>query len=847
MRYLSLAALAAGYLMTGCKSAKPIVEIPIEEYRTLDTLVVSAPEFDLDDNVFSELEDSYTLAPFNGSHTRTHDLLHTKLEVRFDWAKEQVIGQATLKLKPYFYPSSQVTLDAKGFEFKAVRFAGASEDLDYEYDNKQIVIDLGREFKRTEEYELYLDYVATPRASGGSAAISSDKGLFFINPDGTADKPQQIWTQGETEHNSRWFPTIDKPNERCTQEIYVTVQDKYKTLSNGLLLSSEKNTDGTRTDYWKMDLPHAPYLFMLTVGDFAVVKDDWNGMLLEYYVEAEFKEYARDIFPYTPDMLTFFSDILGVKYPWQKYSQGVVRDFVSGAMENTTAVIFGEFMNGTKDELVDVLLNEKIVAHEMIHHWFGDLVTCESWANLTMNEAFGNYGEYLWLEHKHGIDEAQYHWLQEVRGYLGQAASNIHPLIDYDYKQKEDMFDAHSYNKGGTILNMLRNYLGDDAFFAALNLFLTRHAYTDVESDELRMAFEDVTGKDLLWFFDQWFMQAGHPKLKVQSKYDAEQQKVVLTVTQTQVPTEEVPAIFQLPVAVDIYTGKNQSVRQNIFINQREQQFEFDATSEPSLVLFDADRVLLAEIEREKTDAQYVFQYHNAPTFLGRYEALQALAEQDSPLGKEVYEAALSDEFYGLRALAISLIDPSVPENAERIKQLAKNDPHSSVRSSAIEQLLYDGNPKYQSLFEEILEKDKAKSVQASARQGIAAVYANGDDLSKLAFFEENWSSIDGFDVIGFLDSYQKLAAKGSVEQILETAKKLENIALENTSLWRRFGAMKSLNELHATLNAQAKDAETDAQTFMDADATVVAMIEKVKQKETDGQLTQLYKGFPAP
>ena len=218
--------------------------------------------------------------------------------------------------------------------------------------------------------------------------------------------------------------------------MYITVEDRFKTLSNGLLENSTKNADGTRTDYWVMNKPHAPYLFMMAIGEFAVVKDDWNGMLLEYYVEPAYEKDAKMIFNYTDEMLTFFSDRLGVKYPWPKYAQVVVRDYVSGAMENTTGVIFGDFVQQTTRELIDGHKgNERIVAHELIHHWFGDLVTCESWSNLPLNEAFANYGEYLWFEHKYGKDAADLHRYQETQGYFAQANSVQHPLIDFHYKE----------------------------------------------------------------------------------------------------------------------------------------------------------------------------------------------------------------------------------------------------------------------------------------------------------------------------------------------------------------------------------------------------------------------------
>ena len=266
----------------GHKQYSAIV-LPETDKVNLDTLVVSAPK--TDGNGASEETVSNTLPAYNASHKRENDLLHTKLDLRFDWQNEQVIGKATLTMKPYFYPLDKVTLDAKGFEFNKVSFEGSDVPLKYDYDGQQVTIHLGKTFKRDQQYTLFIDYTATPAAGGGSAAISSDKGLYFINPKvEEPGKPQQIWSQGETESNSRWFPTIDKPNERCTDEIYLTVQDRFKTLSNGVLVSSVENGDGTRTDYWKMDMPHAPYLFMIAIGEYAVVHDEWDGKSVDYYV-----------------------------------------------------------------------------------------------------------------------------------------------------------------------------------------------------------------------------------------------------------------------------------------------------------------------------------------------------------------------------------------------------------------------------------------------------------------------------------------------------------------------------------------------------------------------------------
>ena len=458
--------------------------ITLMEERVLDTLVVSAPAIDKAD-VKQDAKSTpvFERPVYRSSAKRENDLLHTRLEVQFDWKTEKVFGKATLDLKPYFYPTDSLTLDAKGFEISNIQLVPAGRELEYEYDGQQLKIKLDRTYQRNETYTVNIDYTATPSATGGSNAIKSDKGLFFINPRGEdPDKPQQIWTQGETQNNSRWFPTIDRPNERFTQEIFITVDDKYTTLSNGTLQSSTQNENGMRTDHWKMDQPHAPYLCMIAVGEYAVVRDQWEDILLEYYVEPEYEQDAKAIFPHTPEMLAFFSDVLGVKYPWSKFSQIIVRDYVSGAMENTTAVVYLDKLQMPARELIDETINESYVAHEMFHHWFGDLVTCESWANLTLNEAFATYGEYLWFEYKYGKDEADYHLLGEWNYYLSTTKSKLHPLVDFSYRDREDMFDSHSYQKGGAILHMLRYYVGDEAFFAALNKYLVDNQFQTVEA-----------------------------------------------------------------------------------------------------------------------------------------------------------------------------------------------------------------------------------------------------------------------------------------------------------------------------------------------------------------------------
>lgn len=846
------------------------------EYRDLDTLVVSAARPSPTDGPAPSAELSPP-TPYQASARRDADLLHTRLEVSFDWQKEQVLGKAVLTLQPYFHPVRQVVLDAKGFDLHRIALAGRPDTLPFSYDGEKITILLDKSYSRGSSFDIAIDYTATPVASGGSDAISSDRGLFFINPTSRIPgKPRQIWTQGETENNSRWFPTIDKPNERATHDIFVTVEKGFKTLSNGLLVDSRDHPDGTRTDHWNMSLPHAPYLVMLAIGEFAVVTDTWNDIPVEYFMEPRYEPYARNIFPHTPEMLQLFSDLLDVPYPWQKYAQVVVRDYVSGAMENTTAVIFGEFMNGTDRELVDNLQNEKIIAHEMFHHWFGDYVTCESWANLTLNEGFANYSEYLWLEHKYGRAEADFHRLQELSGYLESAnAQGIHPLIHFGYAEKEDMFDAHSYNKGGLVLHMLREYVGEEAFFAALGKYLRDNAFSDVEAHELRLAFEEVTGEDLNWFFNQWYFREGHPVLDVDYDYDEINREVLLTVVQSQDPAA-MPGVFELPVEIALHSGPAVSTH-TIRIDRRVQEFRLPADTDPDLILFDAPGVLLAEINEAKSRSEYAFQYRHADGFLHRLKAFQALMDgPDDAYRTEAVSLALSDDFWLLRLLALEQVPMDQPESVRAVADLMESDPHSAVRQLAVEQVATLEDLSFAPRMAAIVRQDPAAKVAGAALLALqvldestaleiageqreddtertiltlATLYAQTENPLYLNYFEEKFDKVHGYARYEFLQHYTSLATHGGVADISRAGQRLKSIAMDaDLPFWMRYQATRGINELHAVLQYRTASASGEARSMLlQSDKELLGFLADIKLWETDERLRNAYQGFPNP
>ena len=681
---------------------------------------------------------------YRASKTKVFDLIHTKLEVSFDWENRYLLGKATVQLKPHFYPQSFVILDAKGFDIHKVEKIEGSEmtPLFYKYDGSKLKIDLGKLLTKEESITLLIDYTAKPyelTEIEGNSAITENRGLYFINHDGSdPSKPQQIWTQGETESNSCWFPTIDAPNQKSTEEIYITVDNKFKTLSNGELIYSQINSDSTRTDYWKLDKPHAPYLFMLAVGDFAVVEDSWNGIPVNYYVEPKYEPYARDIFGNTPEMMTYFSELLNYPYVWPKYSQIAVRDYVSGAMENTTATVFMEDVQMTSRELLDGDY-EDVIAHELFHHWFGDLVTCESWSNLTLNEGFASYSEYLWTEHKKGKAEAEYKLYTELETYLSEAENKEVDLIRYHYNDRDDMFDSHSYSKGGLILHMLREYVGDEAFFAALNLYLKKHAFGTVEAADLRLAMEEVTGEDLNWFFNEWFYAKGHPKFKVNESYNDSTDVLSLNVWQQQDSTQ-IP-IYKIPVNIQIF-NENKIIDSTIWVDQYHNVYNFSFDKKPSLVLFNSEENIVAEVDQEKTEDEWIVQAKQADNVVARTEAFKYLYDDSTSTVYDVFYHGLDDPFEEVVKLCISYAseynDSLVNAWEDKILSLAKNAKDTDVRSDAIYALFEAFGDKYTDLYKNELN-DSSYLVAGTALYAILQLpNEDNDQLIKSFLNDEN-------------------------------------------------------------------------------------------------------------
>jgi aminopeptidase N len=785
------------------------------------------------------------------------DLIHTELHIQPNWQDQTLSGQAKLRLKPYFYPQEVLVLDAKAMQVSAVRLGKKS--LNFENTGRELKIRLDKKYTASDTLVIEVDYLAQPELVKPlpGEENKSEKGLYFINPRGEVKgMPTQFWTQGETECNSAWFPTLDAPNQKHTQDIYLTLEKKYTTLSNGILISSKDVGKGLKTDHWSQKIPHAVYLSMIAGGDFVKVTDpNFKRFEVSYYMEPEYAPHAQGIFGRTPEMITFFESILGVKYPWEKYAQVPIRKFISGAMENTTATTHARSVLKNGHQLVDAN-DDAVIAHELFHHWFGNLVTCESWGHLALNEAFANYSEYLWANHKYGKDEGDFVNLTDLQSYLGEAAEKQEPLIRYQYGNSEELFDAHSYQKGGRILHTLRREVGDQAFFKALNLYLTQHAYQNAEVEDLRIAFEKVSGRDLRWFFDQWFKSAGHPIVQIQHKVEGSN----LILTTRQVPDSTGLDVFRVQLPLRLYSGE--TVKDTVLhLSEEQQEFILPLAGAFKNFIPNSEGYFPGVVQDERGLAMWVHQYEASPAIYARMMALEAafyLSEE--PMANAEVRAllrkGLKDPFWRIRQLAVSRFSdydgPDFLEIERELEEKMKGDSSSNVRAEAFLSVKNFLNPRHLEIARVALG-DTSYGVRAAALEMLlSSEVADGDSLAK-AFENTNDGPIFGvvanyylgrqkkdvgryimeriqlmesmelYQYLGLLASYLLTTEESEVEKALPF---LREVAIDEPAWYARMSAVRVLFAI--------KDINTAA----------AALFEEAITKETDPKLQQYYQQF---
>jgi len=813
---------------------------------------------------------------------RKMDILHMDLDVKFVWGLHQCIGTATILMKPYFYPTDTILLDAKSMVFDGIKINDKSgNEIQYlvDYNKKVLKLILERKLTQQDSIILTLKYTASPddKEAGGSAAIRDDKGLYFINTNNKEpNKPIQIWTQGETESNSCWFPTIDKPNEKFTSTLTMHVNKNYTTLSNGELVSSI-DEGNLRADKWVNKLPMSAYLIMMAIGDFTKTTDYLNGKEVSYYLEPAYESAARENFGCTPEMIDFYSNKLGVEYPWNKYAQVVVRDYVSGAMENTSATLHGESVQKNARELVDGN-NEGIISHELFHQWFGDLVTCNSWSHLTLNEGFAAYGEQLWLEYKYGADASLQKSYTTMNRYVDYAKNqNDGPIVNFNFVDKEDMFNTLTYQKGSRVYHLLRSIIGDEAFFLGLKNYLTHYGYANAEMGDLQKEFETITGLDLRPFFDQWFYNGGHPVIDI--RYDYNDSTKLLGVYIEQKQNADV-GLFKFPLKFKVSQG-NQIKYFTFNIEKRKEVFYVQKLIEadhsiPS-VFVDPDATFLGEMIDNKSFINHIQTYNTASNYLEKVRPLKALSLVQTQADTIRYTmlSAMQDNNEDIRLKALQWLDWTKKDNFIRAKSLlqniAKTDKFASVRAEALQVL---GNAQDSSLitfFSDCLTDSSytvvAKALQAIDRinnaeairicptleadargklfEAISSIYANSKDTSWFAFYRKNMMQVFNRKRAKLVEDYTALALGNNMDAtLMGCTDLLKERASTDTYPYVRYMGMKCLydiKERYAKVSKQTKDPSYKTH-LSDQSEKINHDLQLIIQQENDKYVLDLLK-----
>jgi aminopeptidase N len=588
---------------------------------------------------------------------RPADVKHVKLDIALDFDQETISGTASTTFFTLYDDLKTVTFDAVELHIEGVKLDGKA--LEFSNDDKKLIVTLDREYHYGETFTIDVTYSAKPRT-----------GLHFMKPaPDDPTRPVQAWTFGQPQYHSHWFPCHDSPNDRATTEIIATVPAQFLTVSNGNLLSVTDN-GATKTHHWRHDVPHAAYLVSLVVGDFAVIEDSYNGHPVTYYVRPDRKDDAHFYFGKTPEMMRFFSEYTGVEYPYDKYAQTVV-EIYTGAMEHTTATTHSFMLLLDERAALDVDL-VPVVAHELAHQWFGDLITCRDWPNGWLNEGFATYFEELWEEHDQGSDYFKHTMLNSKNRYISEDRHYRRPIVYRVYHNDGfELFDGHMYSKGGWVLHMLRHQLGEAAFRRAIKAYIERYRTREVITADLERTLEEVTGHSLAQFFQQWVYQGGYPAFEVNYSWDNEHKMAKLKIKQTQKVDELTPCFvtpvdlaFTIPTsdeaAKDKQTTQTRTVPLHVIVGedgQVEQSFYVPLEREPVMVRFDPDGWLLKTLTFDRSAEMMRYQLAHDSDILGRIEAAEALGKEGSDESVQALKTVLfTDAFWGVRNAAVAAL-----------------------------------------------------------------------------------------------------------------------------------------------------------------------------------------------
>lgn len=772
---------------------------------------------------------------------------HIFLDLVLDIPKHSFRGTCSIRINPVRSGIDKLTLDAVNLKIKSVKVGDTKQNFDYDGEFLQIQL-----HEPTEAYKpitIAIDY----------SVEKPQRGLYFVGPDKHyPDKPTQVWTQGEDEDSRFWFPCFDYPGQLATSEIRVQVPRELFAISNGELVST-KNDGDDKIYHWSQTQVHPTYLMTLAVGDFAEIKDEWNGKPVNYYVEKSREADAKRSMGKTPQMIEFFSKAFGYPYPFPKYAQVCVDDFIFGGMENTSTTLLTDRCLLDERATLDNRGTESLVAHELAHQWFGDLVVIKHWSHAWIKEGMASYCEVLWTDKEYGREDAAYYMLNEARSYLAEDSSRYRrPMVTHVYREAIELYDRHLYEKGACVYHMIRAELGDELFYKAIQTFVQDNAHKTVETIDLLRAIEKATGRNLMFLFDQYVYRGGHPDYKVAYAWDGDNKLAKVTVTQTQVQDSKnsngnSKDVFDLkiPIGFGYKPGKDDSDDDStssvpplkiftVRVYEREQSFYFPLEEKPAFISFDVGNKYLKTVSLEYAVAELKAQLQFDPDPVSRIYAAEALAKKG---GLEVVntlsEALKKEPFWAVRAeVASQLVDIKLDQVFDGLVAGLK-DKDARVRRAVVGALGKIKTHETYKALRSIVEKgDASYYVEAAAASAIGGIA--GANLDEKPTDEQVLKELKL--VLKERQGWNEVVRSGAIAGLaqMKTSEDALNLILKYTAIGTpqalRLGAIRALGAISTGQNKINLErilqrlAELSKETFF---LTQVSVVSALGQMET--------------
>lgn len=603
---------------------------------------------------------------------RRIDILHLIIDVTPDFKKRTIGGKTTLRFVPIASPLAELRLDAVDIRISSVE--SSAKIAGYQSTADALIITFEKPIPAGTESTVTIAHDAEPQA-----------GLYFRTREmGYKPGDDHLFTQGEAIEARHWFPGFDSPNEKFTSEVICHVPDGMIVLSNGKKMSEEKDAKGLTAVRWLQDQPHPNYLIALCAGYFKAVEDKHGDLPLAFYVPPSYINEAASSFDGTKDMVEFFEQDIGVKYPWAKYYQVIVDDFVAGGMENTSLTIETTRTLFTP-ESENIRSSEGLVSHELAHQWFGDYVTCKDWSQTWLNEGFATFYAWLYAGHKHGPDQMKYELFQTLESITAQT-KDVLPIVNKSYDDPNEQFSYRSYGKAGWVLRMLRSELGDDVYRKAIKAYLEKHGHGNVVTEDLNQAMEAASGRSLDQFFNQWVYHGRNPELEVSYRWLADKKLARVSVKQTQEANDKV-LLFNFPLKLR-FKGKSGATDYDAIMKERQQDFYVPLAEMPRTVRIDPELTLLAKIKFDQPAEMLYAQLGDKDDVIGRVLACRQLAEKDDKKTVEQLKTALNgDAFHGVRTAAAIALGKIHSEEAFAALAGSTEQRDARVRQSVISEI----------------------------------------------------------------------------------------------------------------------------------------------------------------